>query len=83
LDIAVEVDVTRNSLKKFPIHAALGVSEVWRYDGKVCRFYVLSDGQYVEIQSSNFLPDLTGQMIAEACELSKTAGQDEARKSFR
>jgi Uma2 family endonuclease len=27
-DIAVEVDVTRNSLKKLPIYAALGVSEL-------------------------------------------------------
>jgi len=82
-DIAVEVDVTRNSLKKFPIYAALGVSEVWRYNGKICRFYALSEGRFVEIPSSNFLPGLTGQMIAEACELSKTAGQDEARKAFR
>jgi Uma2 family endonuclease len=82
-DIAVEVDVTRNSLRKFPIYAALGVSEVWRYNGEICRLHGLSEGRFIEIESSKFLPGLTGPMIAEACELSKTAGQDEARKSFR
>jgi Uma2 family endonuclease len=82
-DIAVEVDVTRNSLQKFPIYAALGVPEVWRYNGKICRFYGLSEGRFVEIESSNFLPGLTGRMIADACELSKTKGQGEAREAFR
>jgi len=82
-DIAVEVDITRSSLTKFSIYAALGVAEVWRYDGKRCRFYGLIEGRFLEIQTSDFLPGLTGQMIAEAVELCKTAGQDEARKTFR
>jgi Uma2 family endonuclease len=32
-DIVVEIDVTNESLGKFPIYAALGVPEIWRYDG--------------------------------------------------
>jgi Uma2 family endonuclease len=82
-DLAIEVEVTRSSLKKLSIYAALGVSEVWRYNGKICRFYGLSEGEYVEIQSSNCLSGLTPQLIAETIELSKTVGQDEACKVFR
>lgn len=36
-DIAVEVDVTGSSLDKLPIYEALGVPEVWRYDGATLR----------------------------------------------
>lgn len=32
-DIVVEIDVTNASQSKFPIYAALGVPEIWRYDG--------------------------------------------------
>src|SRR5205085_4507682 len=32
-DIAVEVDIHHDSLNKFPIYAALGVPEIWRFDG--------------------------------------------------
>jgi Uma2 family endonuclease len=82
-DIAFEIDITRSSLKKLSIYAALGISEVWRYDGQTCRFYSLLEGRYAEIESSKFLPGLTGQLISEACKLSKTAGQNEARQFFR
>ena len=82
-DLVVEIDVTNSSLNKFSIYAALGVSEIWRYDGKVCRFYMLVKGGYQEISVSRFLSGLTGPMIADCIELSKTRGQDEARKAFR
>lgn len=82
-DIVLEVDLTSNSLRKFAIYAALRVPEIWRYDGQICRFFGLVDGKYVEIPSSRFLSGLTGQMLADAIELSKTRGQDEAIRSFR
>src|ERR1700712_4249955 len=31
--LAVEVDITHRSIPREPIYAALGVPEVWRYDG--------------------------------------------------
>src|SRR5438876_11238353 len=36
-DIAVEMDITNESLGKFPIYAGLGVPEIWRYDGSRVR----------------------------------------------
>ena len=82
-DVVVELDVTRSSTTKLSIYAALGVPEVWRYDGKICRFYSRFENDYREILVSRFLPGLTGSLIAEAIEVGKTRGQDEARKSFR
>jgi Uma2 family endonuclease len=81
-DLAVEIDITRKSLRKLSIYAALRVPEVWRYYGTVCRFYRLSEGRYLEIQVSDSLSGLTPQIIADAVELSKTVGQDEAIKAF-
>lgn len=82
-DIVVEVDLTRDSSTRSPILAALGVPEVWQYDGKACRFYALTKGKYLDVPVSGLLPHLTAKMIADAVELSKTEGQDEARKAFR
>jgi Uma2 family endonuclease len=82
-DVVVEVDVTNSSLGKFPIYAALGIPEVWRYHRKACRFYVLADGKYNEITFSSFLPKLTGEMLADAIEIGRSKNQDEARKAFR
>ena len=33
-DIVAEVDINHDSLSKFPFHAALGMTEIWRYDGQ-------------------------------------------------
>ena len=82
-DIVVEIDITNDSLRKFTIYAALGVPEVWRYDGQTCRFYGLAGNTYTERRLSRFLPGLTGQMLADAVELSKTRGQDAALNAFR
>lgn len=41
-DVAVEIDVTNESLSRFPIYAALGVPEIWRYDGRSACFYELA-----------------------------------------
>ena len=45
-DLAIEVEVSRSSIPKAPIYAALGVRELWRYDGKKLRFFELVKGQY-------------------------------------
>ena len=42
-DIVVEIDVTNESLGKFGIYAALGVPEIWRYDGTEMQFVELVD----------------------------------------
>jgi Uma2 family endonuclease len=58
-DLAIEVDITRSTLPKQPIYAALGIPEIWRYDGK--RFIILlrtDAGGYAESQQSRCFPAL-------------------------
>lgn len=60
-DLIIEADKTSSSIPRFPIFAALGLPEVWRYDAKNDRaiFYQLKTGKYVEIENSIALPILT------------------------
>ena len=58
-DLVIEVDITRSSLNRFRIFAAIGVAEVWRFDGEKVRMYVREEGQYKEVAASAALPVLT------------------------
>src|SRR5215510_6549760 len=59
-DLIIEVDVTSWSVDRFPIFAAFGAREVWRYDGTRVNIFRLDGGGYVEAESSGILPPLTG-----------------------
>jgi Uma2 family endonuclease len=82
-DIVVEIDLTNASQHKFPIYAALGVPEIWRYDGSQAYFYHLADEQYVETSHSRSFPFLTSAVLAQLIEQSKTEGQDAALDAAR
>jgi len=84
-DLAVEIDVTNESLTKFPIYATLGVPEIWRYVSKrkSVLMYELRKGEYVEISASRSFPRLTPQVLAEFLEHSKTKGRTNALAVFR
>ncbi len=82
-DIVVEIDVTNESLSKFPIYAALEVPEIWRYDGTRVHMYELAGQTYVEVSSSRAFPGLDRQLLLESLELSRTQGQTLALNAFR
>lgn len=82
-DIAVEIDTTNESLTKFPIYAALGVPEIWRYDGKRVQIYRLAGDTYVETDASSFFSDLRSSMLTESLDLSKAQSQTAALQAFR
>ena len=71
-DLAVEVEVSQSSVKKAPIYAALGVRELWRYDGAILRIFELIGGQYVSRAGSVFFPDFP---VAKAEEAIKQIGE--------
>ncbi len=52
-DLVIEVDITSPSLNKLPIHAQIGVPEVWRYDGRSLTMLGLGpDGRYASLETS-------------------------------
>jgi Uma2 family endonuclease len=44
-DLGVEVDLTSSALDKQSIYAALGIVELWRYDGQTTCVYALRSCQ--------------------------------------
>jgi Uma2 family endonuclease len=82
-DLVIEIDLTSESVGKFPIHAALGVPEIWRYDSDEVFFYLLENQQYVESLTSRAFPFLASGVLSEFIELNKTDGQDAAIEAFR
>jgi Uma2 family endonuclease len=82
-DIVVEIDITSESLGKFPIYAALAVPEIWRYDGKRARFYHFEGHVYAEAPSNRSFPFLPALAMTEFIEQSKAEGQYVALAAFR
>lgn len=64
-DIAVEVDVHHDSRSKFSIYAALGVPEIWRFDGQTLTIHLLEQDRYSEAETSLALPMLTSRILTE------------------
>lgn len=82
-DVVIEIDMTSDSLDKFHVYAALGVPEIWRYDGERMKFYRLVGEGYQTIEHSLAFPSLAAEDLARFVELSKTEGQTAALKAFR
>lgn len=82
-DLAVEIDITSSSVNKFGIYSALGVPELWRYNGRVLKFYQLAEGQYVECEFSIAFPLVSVTEMSRFIEQSKTTGEIALLKSFR
>jgi Uma2 family endonuclease len=64
-DIVVEVDIRHDSRDKFSIYAALGVPEIWRYDGKTLTMHSLKGDQYVSVEKSDALPVLSSGALTD------------------
>ena len=83
-DLALEVDITHYSLDRMEIYAALGVLEIWRYDGEEVSFHRLREGDYEAAANSLAFPVLTpahaNKFVRESITLSDTALHDAAVK---
>lgn len=64
-DLAVEIDITSHSFDRLKIYAALGVPEIWRFDGEVLEVLILeSDRTYRPSEKSAVLPFLPMDEVA-------------------
>lgn len=83
-DLIIEIDVANPSLPKLPVHARLGVSEVWRYDGVRLDIQVLDEGEYSQSERSRVLPGVTAdklrELLSTSHELDSIAWQAEVRE---
>lgn len=81
-DLAIEIDIT--SRTQFNNYEALGVPELWRYNGRKLLSYVLQDGKYLESKTSYNFPSLPiVGVIHQYVEQSKVVGRNAMMKAFR
>ncbi len=74
-DIAVEIDIHHGSFSKFPIYAALGVAEIWRFDGQQLTIHHLEQDAYVAAETSRALPLLTSRILTDLLTRLRTVGE--------
>lgn len=82
-DLVIEIDITSSSINKFGIYSALGVSELWRYNGQDLKFYRLEADNYIECEFSIAFPLVSVIEISSFIEQSKISGEIALLKSFR
>ncbi len=61
----IEVDITSPSLDKLPLYAAIGVPEVWRYDGEHVTILTLQSERYVSAAQSVVLVPLNSEVVTQ------------------
>jgi Uma2 family endonuclease len=63
-DLAVEIDITHIPLDRPSVYAALGVGELWKFDGKRFHFERRTKaGKYESITVSQALPFMTPEIV--------------------
>jgi len=79
-DLVVEVDISYSNIDKPSLYAAMGVPELWRYNGEVLRIYQLQDVRYVEVENSPTFPNwISKTKLYEFLEASQTDEMDAER----
>jgi Uma2 family endonuclease len=62
-DLVIEIDVSRSMIAKLPLYAAMGVPEVWRWNGDRVAILRLAGNGYREERLSVALPPLTSEIL--------------------
>ena len=81
----LEIDITSGSLDKRPIYAAIGVPELWRYNGNKLEVFVLqpSDGDYHSLTQSPTFPWMPLDVIPQFIRQSLVDGENATLRAFR
>lgn len=83
-DLAIEVDITSGSIPRQPIYAALGVPEIWRFDGReIYPMLRQTSGTYRRSDSSLVFPQLPMAQLNHFLNLALTEDQHAAMKGFQ
>lgn len=82
-DLAIEIDIISNSLNRLEIYAALGIREVWRFDGEDLSIYVLSNSQYELRENSQVLPILKSSDLLSFISRKGDLGENALISEFR
>lgn len=76
-DLIIEIDVKHSSLNRMSIFAAIGVPEVWRYDGERLEIYLLKESGYIETGASAVLSNASVGKLTALIEIGKNSTRNE------
>jgi Uma2 family endonuclease len=84
-DLVLEIDITSGSLDKKPIYAAIGVPELWRYDGNRLEVFVLEPlkRNYLSVSQSPTFPWMPLDVIHRFIRQSLVDGETATLRAFR
>jgi Uma2 family endonuclease len=83
-DLAIEMDYSPHALDRESIYAALGVLEIWQYDGeRLAGLARAEDGRYRSIESSVAFPFLRLDDVERFLRESRGISQDTSARAFR
>lgn len=57
-DLAIEINISNSSLNRISIYAALGIPEVWSYDGIALKVFLLEDADQKSLKRRRTFPFL-------------------------
>lgn len=83
-DLAIEIEISRSALDRMGIYAALGVPEVWRFDGETLRVERLQeDRTYATTAVSPSFPFLPLEEVVRFLGLAETMDHGDWGRQFR
>jgi Uma2 family endonuclease len=83
-DLAIEVEISPADVARVPIYAALGVPEVWRYDGRrLTPMRRVRSGTYEPIERSLAFPNLPMDRFGAFVEIAVSKGQSAGVRALR
>jgi len=83
-DLAIEIEITRSVLNRLGVYGALGVPEIWRFDGRNLRILDRQpDGSYREIPRSEALPWISIEEMTRFVQLEETRDETLWARKFR
>ncbi|MBW4582341.1 MAG: Uma2 family endonuclease [Tildeniella nuda ZEHNDER 1965/U140] len=82
-DLAVEVDITSNSASKLSLYKALGIPELWAFQGNVMTIHILSNDRYLQVAQSQAFPSVTATQLNQWIQILETADDITVIRSVR
>lgn len=81
-DLVIEIEATRSAISKLPLLAAMGVPEVWRYDGKTIWIGRREGDRYLAIDQSEVLDGFPVRLAEEILAACGTASETALIRRF-
>lgn len=83
-DLVVEVDISYHDVDRQGIYAAMGVPELWRFDGGRLSFWILDPtGLYRQQKASLAFPSLEAGELQPFLDMRRTHSEREVMRAFR